>query len=111
MSAAQSKSDPDRFRKAAEGRKAPAEEVSAPRPERGHTAVRSKPMRTTVDLSPSDHRRLRRIADRLADDLDMGEVPRRSVWLALLAELSEDEALYERVLERVREGRDDVPTA
>lgn len=112
MSAARSRSNPSRFAKAATARKAPtAEESSAPHPERGHTAVRSKPMRTTVDLSPSDHKRLRRIADRLADDLDVGEVPRRSVWLALLAELAEDETLYERVRDRIHESQDDVFTS
>ncbi|WP_017584284.1 hypothetical protein [Nocardiopsis valliformis] len=115
MSAAKSKSSADRFAKAASSRRtAPAQatpEEAQPRPERGRTAVRSKPLRTTVDLSPADHKRLRRIADRLADDLDVGEVPRRAVWLALLAELAEDDALYERVRDRVKESRDDVDTA
>ncbi|MFE9247070.1 hypothetical protein [Nocardiopsis sp. NPDC006938] len=115
MSAAKSKSSADRFKKAASARRAApppaAPEEAQPRPERGRTAVRSKPLRTTVDLSPADHKRLRRIADRLADDLDVGEVPRRAVWLALLAELAEDDALYERVRDRVKESRDDVDTA
>ncbi|MGW5880234.1 hypothetical protein ACWFMI_27175 [Nocardiopsis terrae] len=113
MSAAKSRSSADRFAKAASSRRtAPAAtEEAQPRPERGRTAVRSKPLRTTVDLSPADHKRLRRIADRLADDLDVGEVPRRAVWLALLAELAEDDALYERVRDRVKESRDDVDTA
>lgn len=64
-----------------------------------------------MDLSPSDHRRLRRIADRLAEELDVPEVSRRAVWLALLAELDADDALYARVRERVRESRDDVSTS
>ena len=109
MSAAKSSSSSaSRFARAAASRRATQEESS---PGRGHTAVRSKPLRTTVDLSPSDHRRLRRIADRLADDLDVPEVSRRAVWLALLAELDADEALYARVRERVRESRDDVSTS
>lgn len=115
MSAARSTSSANRFAKTASSRRAAtpqaAPEEPVVRPERGHTAVRSKPLRTTVDLSPADHKRLRRIADRLADDLDVGEVPRRAVWLALLAELSEDDALYERVRDRVKESRDDVDTA
>lgn len=115
MSAAKSRSSADRFKKAASSRRTtPSQAVpeeAPPRPERGHTAVRSKPLRTTVDLSPADHKRLRRIADRLADDLDVGEVPRRAVWLALLAELAEDDALYGRVRDRVKESRDDVDTA
>lgn len=121
MSAAKSRSSADRFAKAASSRRttAPAQSsteenasAGSSRPaERGRTAVRSKPLRTTVDLSPADHKRLRRIADRLADDLDVGEVPRRAVWLALLAELAEDDVLYERVRERVRESREDVDTA
>ena len=102
MSAARPTSSADRFARAGRSRGAAAEEEAQPRPERGRTAVRSKPLRTTVDLSPADHRRLRRIADRLADDLDVSEVPRRAVWLALLAELDHSEALYERVRERVR---------
>lgn len=109
MSAAKSSSSSaSRFARAAASRRATQEESS---PGRGHTAVRSKPLRTTVDLSPSDHRRLRRIADRLADDLDVPEVSRRAVWLALLAELDGDETLYARVRERVRESRDDVSTS
>lgn len=109
MSAAKSSSSSaSRFARAAASRRATQEESS---PGRGHTAVRSKPLRTTVDLSPSDHRRLRRIADRLADDLDVPEVSRRAVWLALLAELDADDALYARVRERVRESRDDVSTS
>lgn len=115
MSAAKSRSSADRFKKAASSRRAASAqavpEEAPPRPERGRTAVRSKPLRTTVDLSPADHRRLRRIADRLAEDLDMPEVPRRAVWLALLAELDTDEALYERVRERVQESKDDVSTS
>lgn len=107
MSAAKPRSSASRFAKAAASRRAPAPAVTEPAPtlERGRTAVRSKPLRTTVDLSPADHRRLRQIADRLAEDLDVPEVPRRSVWLALLAELDADEALYQRVLARIRADR------
>lgn len=108
MSAAKSSSSASRFARAAASRRTAQEESS---PGRGHTAVRSKPLRTTVDLSPSDHRRLRRIADRLAEELDVPEVSRRAVWLALLAELDADEELYARVRERVRESRDDVSTS
>ncbi len=102
MSAARSSSSSDRFAKAASSRRKKTE-TEAP-PERGRTAVRSKPYRTTVDLSPADHRRLRRLADKLADDLDTGEIPRRSIWLALLAELDDDDALYERVRDRIAES-------
>jgi hypothetical protein len=114
VSAAKSKSNPNRFAKAASSRRAAAPQAApeepAVRPERGRTAVRSKPLRTTVDLNPADHRKLRRIADRLAEDLDVPEVPRRTVWLALLAELDADEALYARVLARVRADRaEDAP--
>ncbi|CAL9610585.1 hypothetical protein [Nocardiopsis dassonvillei] len=109
MSAARSTSSASRFTKTASARRAAqpqaAPEEASARPERGHTAVRSKPLRTTVDLSPADHRRLRQIADRLAEDLDEVEVPRRAVWLALLAELDADEALYERVLARIKADR------
>lgn len=97
MSAARSSAD--RFAKAAGSRRR-SESGDFP-PERGRTAARTKPYRTTVDLSPADHRRLRRIADRLADDLDRGEVSRRQVWLALLAEVDEDPALYQRIRDRV----------
>lgn len=114
MSAAKSKSSADRFKKAASSRRAaPAQaapEEAQPRPERGRTAVRSKPLRTTVDLSPADHRRLRRIADRLAEDLDVPEVPRRTVWLALLSELDADEALYKRVRDRIRADSEEEAT-
>lgn len=114
MSAAKSKSSASRFAKAASARRTTTPQSTsdepAPRPERGRTAVRSKPLRTTVDLSPADHRRLRRIADRLAEDLDVPEVPRRTVWLALLAELDTDEALYERVRDRIRAASEEEAT-
>lgn len=106
-----SASSASRFARAAASRRTTQQESSPSSPERGHTAVRSKPLRTTVDLSPADHRRLRRIADRLAEELDVPEVSRRAVWLALLAELAQDEGLYTRVRGRVRDSRGDVDTA
>ncbi|MFJ9558371.1 hypothetical protein ACIRPH_31575 [Nocardiopsis sp. NPDC101807] len=113
MSAARSTSSAGRFAKTATSRRttaagAGADPVKAPS-KIGRTAERTEKFRTTVDLDPADHRRLRRIANRLAEDLDVAEVPRRAVWLALLAELDDDAALYDRVLDRIREARSEVP--
>src|SRR5690606_22965706 len=70
-------------------------------PQRGRTAPRTADYRTTVDLSPADHRRLRRISEDLAEELGRAEVPRRHIWLALLAELDTDPALRDRIRERL----------
>jgi hypothetical protein len=109
VSAARSTSSADRFAKTAANRRTTAAGAGAApvkaAPKIGKTAERTEKLRTTVDLSPADHRRLRRIADRLAEDLGEIEVPRRTVWLALLGEVTEDEALYERVLARIRADR------
>lgn len=109
MNAARSTSSADRFAKTAASRRRPApstaaDDAPAVRPI-GSTATRTKLVRSTVDLTPTDHRRLGRLTDRLAEDLDATEVPRRSVWLALLAELDDDGELYERVRERIRTER------
>ncbi|MER6625971.1 hypothetical protein [Streptomyces sp. NPDC000931] len=108
MSAAKSRSSASRFAKNATGRRAtasPTGEVAPPKI--GRTGQRTEKLRTTVDLTPADHRRLRRIADRLAEDLDLVEVPRRAVWLALLAEIDADEALYAKVLDRIKTDREE----
>lgn len=108
MSAARSKSSADRFAQTATSRRIPTpstagDDAPAPPPPRiGRTAQRTKPVRTTVDLPPAKHRRLVRIADQLAEDLDLREVPRVWVWLALLAELDADSELYARVRERIK---------
>lgn len=108
MSAARSKSSADRFAKTAASRRAvPTSTGEAAPPKIGKTAQRTEKLRTTVDLTPADHRRLRRIADRLAEDLDLVEVPRRTVWLALLAEIDSDETLYAKVLDRIKTTREE----
>jgi len=108
MNAARSTSSADRFAKTAASRRkhSPSEDAPAVRPI-GSTATRTKLVRSTIDLTPTDHRRLSRIADRLAEELDATEVPRRSVWLALLAELDDDGELYARVRERIRVEREE----
>lgn len=102
-----SASSPARFAQTATSRRttttSSADTAAAPI---GHTAARTKPTRTTVDLSPSDHRRLRQLADRAAEVLDVPEVHRREVWLGLLAELADDDALFARVVERIRTARE-----
>jgi hypothetical protein len=106
MSAARSTSSAARFAKTATSRRTPApapeSDTPATPPSIGRTAQRTKPVRTTVDLPPTKHRRLVRIADQLAEDLDLREVPRVWVWLALLAELDADSELYARVRERIK---------
>lgn len=112
MSAARSTSSAARFAKTATSRRTPAAtaetDVPAARPAIGRTAQRTKPVRTTVDLPPAKHRRLVRIADQLAEDLDLREVPRVWVWLALLAELEADSELYARVRERIKAEQADL---
>lgn len=85
--------------RAAEGRRA-AE--GAPRARR--TAARTKPVRTTVDLSPELHRKLKTWTAGAAERLDVVEVPLADVFRVLIRRLTEDEELESQVVADLRDG-------
>jgi len=74
------------------------------RPRRSAT-VRTKPVRTTVDMAPELHRRLKRWVADAADELEVTEVPLADVVRVLVRRLVDDEDLAAVVLEDLRDLR------
>lgn len=70
----------------------------------GSTAERTKPIRVTLDLRPTVHRRLKRWAATAAVTADLPVVPLAVVLRVLSDELLADEQLAERVLKRLRDA-------
>jgi hypothetical protein len=64
--------------------------------------VRTKPVRTTVDLAPELHRQLKRWLADAADELEITEVPLASAMRVLIRLLVDDEKLAAEVLEDLR---------
>lgn len=85
--------------RAAEGRRA-AE--GGPRARR--TAVRTKPVRTTVDLTPELHRKLKTWAASAAERMDVVEVSLADVFRVLVKRLVEDGDLEDQVIADLRDG-------
>ena len=69
----------------------------------GRTAIRSKPVRITLDLSPELYRQLTRWADEAAVELD---VPRVALADAVRAMIRVTADHPDRVLDRLRQDRD-----
>lgn len=76
----------------------------SPRPARADAAaaVRARPVRVTVELQPIEHRRLRRLCERYADDLGVVQVAGAEVLRVMLGMLDDDELLAARVGEQLR---------
>jgi hypothetical protein len=72
-------------------------------PAAGRTAIRSKPVRITLDLSPELHRQLTQWADSAAVALD---VPRVSLADAVRAMIRVTAENPDQVLDRLRRERD-----
>ena len=72
-------------------------------PARRPTAVRTKPVRTTVDMPPELHRRLKRWLADAADDLEVADVPLADVVRVLVRRLVEDERLADAVVDDLRD--------
>ena len=69
----------------------------------GQTAIRSKPVRITVDLSPELYRQLTRWADSAAVALDVPRVPLADAMRAMIRVTAENP---EEVLDRLRRDRE-----
>jgi len=85
--------------RAAEGRRA---QDGAPRVRR--TAARTKPVRTTVDMTPELHRRLKTWTAGAAERLDVVEVPLADVFRVLVRRLVEEKDLEDQVVADLRDG-------
>lgn len=72
-----------------------------PAPRRRAT-IRTRPVRTTVDMSPELHRRLKRWLADASDELEVTDVPLAMVVRVLVRRLVEDDDLAAAVLEDMR---------
>lgn len=78
----------------------PAEVSESPARGKAKPAVdspRVKPVRVVVELQPVEHRNLRRLADRYADELGVPQVAMAEVLRVLLNLAQEDERLSTKV--------------
>jgi hypothetical protein len=69
----------------------------------GRTAIRSKPVRVTLDLSPELYRELARWADKAAIELDVPRVPLVDAVRAMIRVATESP---EAVIDRLRRDRE-----
>jgi hypothetical protein len=69
----------------------------------GRTAIRSKPVRVTLDLSPELYRQLTQWADSAAVTLDVPRVPLADAMRAMIRVTTENP---DQVLERLRRDRE-----
>jgi hypothetical protein len=67
----------------------------------GETALRSKPVRITVDLSPELYRRLTRWTNEVAEEIDAAKLPLAEVMRAFIR-ASDDPAVHARVVAELR---------
>ena len=68
----------------------------------GQTAIRSKPVRITLDLSPELYRQLTRWTDAAAEELDVPRVALADAMRAMIRVTTENPA---EVLDRLRRDR------
>jgi hypothetical protein len=68
----------------------------------GQTAIRSKPVRITLDLSPEMYRQLTRLTDAAAAELDVPRVALADAMRAMIRVTTENPA---EVLDRLRRDR------
>ncbi|MFJ8301745.1 hypothetical protein ACIQ9R_38410 [Streptomyces sp. NPDC094447] len=88
-----------RNRYAQAGSQAPA----APRATEAAKKVRTEPIRVTLDLSPTQHRALKRWCNQAAADHDLSQVALARVLRLLGEELVQDDALSSRIGKRLVE--------
>jgi hypothetical protein len=71
------------------------------------SAVRTRRVRRTVDLSPVDHRRLSQWCEDAAEELGLARVTSQDVFVALVTELLADEALSGAIRRSVKAVADE----
>lgn len=69
----------------------------------GATAMRSKPVRITVDLAPPLYRQFKRWTDDVAEEIDVAKLPLADVVRAFIR-ACEDPVVRARVIAEIREG-------
>lgn len=67
-------------------------------------AVRTKPIKTTVDLQPVEHRQFRRWCEETADELGLPAVASSEVVRVMIQLVQEDPALAARVRAELRKS-------
>jgi hypothetical protein len=94
----------DRDARRAARRKAAHRRIEPDAPPAGETALRSKPVRITIDLTPELYRRLTRWTQAAAEEIDAAKLPLAEVVRAMVraAELPE---VREQILSELRSGR------
>lgn len=70
----------------------------------GETALRSKPVRITVDLAPELYRRLSRLTGQAAEEIDAAKVSTADLMRAYIR-VSEDPDVWEKILSELRKGK------
>jgi len=70
---------------------------SAPADHAAAAAPRTRPVRMTVEMAPVEHRRLRRLCQRYAEDLDLPDVASAEVVRVLVELAATDDDLAARV--------------
>ena len=68
----------------------------------GETALRSKPVRITVDLAPELYRRLNRWTQDVAEEIDAAKLPLAEVIRAMVR-AAEDPQVRERIIAELRD--------
>ncbi|MGW9441163.1 hypothetical protein [Streptomyces sp. NPDC055607] len=81
--------------------KASSQRPAGPRGAEAAPKVRTDPIRVTLDLSPAQHRNLKRWCNQAAADHDLPQVALARVLRLLGEELVEDEALAKRIGKRL----------
>ncbi|MGW1935011.1 hypothetical protein [Streptomyces sp. NPDC001919] len=81
---------------------ASSQKPAAPRAPEAAARVRTEPIRVTLDLSPTQHRALKRWCNAAAADLDLSQVPLSRVLRLLGEELVESEDLASRIGEKLK---------
>jgi hypothetical protein len=72
----------------------------------GETALRSKPVRITVDLTPELYRRLTHWTTTAAEDIDAIKLPLAAVIRALIHTADTDPAVRDRVVDHLRKTQE-----
>ncbi|MFF4450912.1 hypothetical protein [Streptomyces sp. NPDC001502] len=78
---------------------------AAPEPEVRRGAVRTKPVRITVDLAPDLHRRLKRRVARTGERIGVPDLPLAEVVRALIRRMEDDPELAAAIADDLQKSR------